>query len=170
MKKILDIYQQYIREASNPENILRWSQKKTVTESILSCEGYEDLSEDDEDTPRKNETDVYNAIKGEEGIQQGDKIYVYPVYLGKKTKKEEKFKKNKETGIKEHIGFVDKEIDTYGLKQSKYYNNDVVIEKLVKRVYDTIKIFELVIDISKFTKYHNKTNKHLLENLINDKT
>lgn len=165
---IIEIYNQYIKEALNPQDVRRWCQKKSVSESVLNCKGYEDMSDDDEDSPRKNESDVWDAIKAEEGIQQGDKIYVYPVYLGKKTYEEKKFKKNKETGEKEFAGYVTKEKDVYGLRLDKYYKNDIATDKLVKRVYDTIKIFESVIDISQFPKYHNKSNKELLEKLNND--
>lgn len=166
--KIKLVYQKYIKEASNPTDIMRWSQKKTVSQSVMSCEGYEDLSDDDDDSPRKNETDIWNAIKAEEGLQQGDKIYLYPVYLGKVKKMQDKRKRNKETGLLETIGQTEVEKDVYGLKLSKHYNNDIAVDKLVKRVYDTIKIFELVIDISQFPKYHNKTNKGLLEGLLNE--
>lgn len=162
------IYNKYIKEASNPTDIMRWSQKKTVSASVMDCEGYEDLADDDEDSPRKNETDIWNAIKAEEGLQQGDKIYLYPIYIGKVKKMQDKRKRNKETGLMETIGQTEVEKDIYGLKLSKYYNNDIAIDKLVKRVYDTIKIFELVIDIDQFPKYHNKSNKQLLENLIKD--
>jgi hypothetical protein len=162
------IYKHYIKEATNPKDILRWSQKKTVTSSVMNCKGYEDLSNEDEDSPRKNETDVYNAIKSEEGLQQGDKIYLYPIYMGKVKKIQDKRKRNKETGLMETIGQVEVEKDTYGLKLAKYYENDIATDKLIKRVYDTIKIFESVINIDDFPKYHNKTNKLLLEELLNE--
>ena len=168
LDKLKEIYTLYIKEASNPKDISRWSQKKTVTESVMNCKGYEDLDDNDEDSPRKNETDVYNAIKNEEGLQQGDKVYLYPIYIGKVKKTQDKRKRNKETGLMETIGQVEVEKDVYGLKLSKYYNNDIVTDKLIKRVYDTIKIFELVINIEEFPKYHNKTNKLLLEELLNE--
>lgn len=163
-----DIYHKYIKEAMNPQNVRRWCQKKSVSESVLNCKGYEDLADEDEDSPRKNESDVWDAIKDEEGIQQGDKIYVYPVYLGKKSYEEKKYKKNKETGEKDFVGYLTKEKDVYGLRLDKYYKNDIATDKLVKRVYDTMKIFESVIDITQFPKYHNKSNKELLEKLINE--
>lgn len=166
--KILKIYHEYIKEALNPKDVFRWCQKKTVSESVMNCRGYEDLAEDDEDSPRKNETDIWNTIKNEEGVQQGDKIYVYPKYMGKAIKKVEKFKKNKETGLKESQGFFDIEYDLYGLKLAKYYENDIASDKLVKRVYDTINIFSLVLDMAIFPKYHLKGNKEELEKLKNE--
>ncbi len=165
---ILDIYHKYIKEALNPTIVRRWCQKKTVSESVLNCKGYEDMSDDDEDSPRKNESDVWDAIKAEEGLQQGDKIYLYQVYLGEKSFEEKHYKKNKETGEKEFVGYKTKTKDVYGLRLDKYYKNDIATDKLVKRVYDTMKIFESIIDISQFPKYHNKTNKELLEKLNNE--
>lgn len=165
---LIDIYHKYIKEALNPQVVRRWCQKKSVSESVLNCKGYEDMADDDEDNPRKNESDIWDAIKVEEGVQQGDKIYVYPVYLGKKSYEEKKFKKNKETGEKDFVGYVTKEKDVYGLRLDKYYKNDIATDKLVKRVYDTMKIFESIVDISQFPKYHNKSNKELLEKLSNE--
>ena len=165
---LVDVYKSYIKEALAPADIRRWCQKKSVSESVLNCKGYEDMADDDEDNPRKNESDIWDAIKAEEGVQQGDKIYLYPVYLGKKEFEEKKYKKNKETGEKDFVGYTTKSKDVYGLRLDKYYKNDIAIEKLVKRVYDTMKIFESIIDISLFPKYHNKTNKELLEKLNNE--
>lgn len=165
---LIDIYHKYIKEAMNPQNVRRWCQKKSVSESVLSCKGYEGMADDDEDSPRKNETDVWDAIKAEEGLQQGDKIYVYPVSLGMKSFEEKHFKKNKTTGEKEFVGYRTKEKEVFGLRLDKYYKNDIATDKLVKRVYDTMKIFESVIDITQFPKYHNKSNKELLEKLINE--
>lgn len=164
---LVDVYNTYVKEAVAPTDIRRWCQKKTVSESVLNCEGYEGMADDDEDSPRKNESDIWDAIKAEEGIQQGDKIYLYPVYLGKKEYEEKKYKKNKETGEKEFNGYTTKQKDVYGLRLDKFYKNDIATEKLVKRVYDTMKIFESIVDISLFPKYHNKGNKELLEKLNN---
>lgn len=165
---LVDLYKQYIKEAMNPQDVRRWCQKKSVSESVLNCRGYENLSEDDEDSPRKNESDIWDSIKNEEGIQQGDKIYVYPVYLGKKSYEEKAYKKNKETGEKEFVGYKEKTKDIYGLRLDKYYKNDIATEKLLKRVYDTVKIFESILDMEQFPKYHNKTSKEILEKLINE--
>jgi hypothetical protein len=164
-ESLSQIYHEYVKEAMSPTNITRWCQKKSISESILNCRDYTEADigdEEDEDSPRKNEFDVWNAVKSEEGIQQGDKIYVYPYYIGKVKVIKDKRKRNKESGLMETIGQHETEIDKYGLKLVKYYNNDIAIEKLLKRVYDTLKIFEKVIDIKKFPKYHLKSNKDLL--------
>jgi hypothetical protein len=166
---LVDVYNTYVKEAVAPTDIRRWCQKKTASESVLNCKGYEGMEDDDDDSPRKNESDIWDAIKAEEGVQQGDKIYLYPVYLGKKEYEEKKYKKNKETGEREFNGYTTKQKDVYGLRLDKYYNNDIATEKLVKRVYDTMKIFESIVDISLFPKYHNKGNKELLEKLNNAK-
>lgn len=72
-EELKDIYLNYIKEALNVKDISRWSSKKTVTESVLDCKSGEG---------RKNEMDVFKAIENET-VQAGDKIYLYPVILGK---------------------------------------------------------------------------------------
>lgn len=162
---ILIIYNKYIKEALNPKEVRRWAQKKSITEAVLQCEGYEELDEEDEDSPRKNETDVWNAVKDIEGLQQGDKVYLYPVRLPDKVTEEPKYKLNKETGIKEVVGVKTSVKTQYGLRIDSLYQNDIATEKLIKRVADTLKIFSTVIDIEQFPKYHLKSNKNLLEAL-----
>lgn len=164
---IIDLYHEYIKEAMNPKQVRRWCQKKSVTESVLSCRGYENIPEGDDDSPRKNEIDIWEAIKNEEGVQQGDKIYLYPIYVGKKKTEIKKYKKNKETGENEFIGYSEVMKDVYALRLDKYYKNDIATEKLLKRVYDTLNIFKSIINMDLFVKYHSAKNKQVLENLLN---
>ena len=86
--------------------------------------------------------------------------------MGKVTKTVPKRKRNKETGEMETVGSSEKEIDVHGLKLSKYYDNDIATDKLVKRVWDTMNIFKSVINMEIFTKYHLKSNKIALEQLL----
>lgn len=163
--EIISIYNKYIKESQNVQDIKRWCQKKTITESVMDCAKF-DATDDEDDSPRKNEMDVWNAVKNEEAIQQGDKIYLYSVYLGKAKRQKEKFKKDKTTGEKISQGMVDEEYDLYGLRLSKYYNNDVANNKLIKRVYDTMNIFKTILDMDLFPKYHLKGNKEKLDLLL----
>lgn len=145
---IREIYKTYVKEALNVEDISRWSQKKTITESITNCEK----------TPgRKQEQDVWNAVKMD-NYQQGDKVFVYPTILGK----------NIVSGrISEKTGkpLKDKEEIITGLKQVKDWNNDHNIEHLLKRCYATLKIFKNVLDMDTFMDYSKKSNKKMLEDI-----
>lgn len=148
-QSLVNIYHSYIKEALNVKDIRRWCQKKTVTESVLKCAT---------EACRKNEKDVYDAIKAEVGIQQGDKAYVYPVVLGHDVKP---------GGVSEKTGkpLKDKVIEITGLKLDKYWTNDHDSEKLVERVWATLQIFKSVLDMEQFTDYNKSKNKHLLEGL-----
>jgi DNA polymerase, archaea type len=63
VSELPNIYNEYIKEIYNLQDITRWSAKKTVTDSVLNPE-------------RTNEQKVLEAI-GENHVQMGDKIYVY---------------------------------------------------------------------------------------------
>jgi len=144
-ENLRDIYVKYIKEALNPEDIKRWSQKKTITKAILNCAGGES---------RKNELDVYHAIKGK-SVQEGDKVYVYPAVL----KKTVEIKQFKNGNTKERIT-----LET-GLRLVDDWKQDHCTEKLVKRVVDTTDILANVVDSELFIDYTTKKNKDLLEAL-----
>lgn len=152
---IVSIYHEYIKEALNVKDIKRWAQKKNLTESVLKCKDWTQEQIDSKEL-RKNETDVWDAIKNEEGMQQGDKFYVYPVILG-----------NEVTpgGVSEKTGkpLKDKVKEINGLKLIKYWNNDHNPEKLIERVYDTLSIFESILDMKQFINYSSKKNQILLK-------
>lgn len=171
---LVEIYHKYVKEALNVVDIKRWTQKKTITESITDCEDYKIVEKntfDKNDKPkivteyiskkgeklRKNETDVWDAIKNEEDKQQGNKIYLYPTILGTITIP---------GGISEKTGkpLKDKVKEISGLKLDKYWNNDHDVEKLIKRCWDTLKIFKTVLDMNQYIDYTKSKNKHLLEN------
>lgn len=150
IEKIQAIYLEYVREALTVQDISRWSSKKTVTRSVLDCE--------EDATARKNERDVWDAIKNEIGVQEADKIYVYPVILGHDIKP---------GGVSEKTGkpLKDKVKEITGLKLAKYWTNDHDVLKLIDRVYNTLKIFKTVLDMDQFTDYTAKKNLKLLEEL-----
>lgn len=152
--QLVNIYHEYIKEALNVQDIKRWAQKKTLTESILKCKDWTEeqiLSKE----LRKNECDVWDAIKDEEAPQQGDKYYVYPLILGKKIIP---------GGVSEKTGkpLKDKVKEINGLRLTKHWKNDHDSEKLIERVYDTLKIFSSIIDMNQFIDYSKQVNKPLL--------
>jgi DNA polymerase elongation subunit (family B) len=140
---LVDIYTQYIKEALKPTDIKRWAQKKTITKAILNCESDEES--------RKNEKDVYEAIKNK-SVQEGDKVYVYPAILDIKI--ETKTYKNGKT--------KNKTIYETGLKTVEDWSGDHSSGKLVKRVVDTVEILANIVDTSLFIDYTMKKNETLL--------
>lgn len=160
---LMDIYKTYVAEALNVQDINRWSQKKSLSDSILKCKGYTEKdmkSKENPDGLRKNETVVWDAIANEEGMQQGDKFYIYPVILETKIITSRMGKPNK-NGISRPLK-DQKEVIT-GLKLSKYWKQDQDVEKLINRCYDTLEIFEEVLDTAPFLEYTNKTIAQFLE-------
>lgn len=79
-------------------------------------------------------------------VNEGDKIWLYI------------------TEHPEHPGNVSKK--KYKLIEN--YNNDEHQWHYVSRVYKTTEILKNLIDIKKFPKYHNKTNRPKLEELMNE--
>ncbi len=165
---VLSIYNKYVQEIMDIKDITRWSSKKTVTEAILNCRGaelrIETILQPDDPSKRiekkvyykngkktdirSNEMVVWDAIKDEELIQSGDKVYVYPAILSSEIVRTEKTLKS---GV---VKATEKEIRKYGLHQPKNWdgkNHDK--EHLLKRLYDTVSIFETVLDISQFKNY-----------------
>lgn len=141
-----EIYTRYIKEAMTPTDIKRWAQKKTVTKAVTNCE--------DSDESRKNERDVWEAIK-DKSLQEGDKVYVYPAVLSQEV--EIKHYKNGKT--------KEKVILTTGLKTIEDWSGDHCVDKLVKRVVDTTDILSGVIDTDIFMDYTKSKNKNLLGDL-----
>ena len=165
---LVDIYKQYVKEAINVTDISRWAQKKSITEPVLKCRGYEKYTKEQLKAKemRPNETNIWDAVKNEELVQQGDKVYIYPAILSTETVMEPVIRKNRKTGEMEHKGEKAKEVITYGLKMTKYWDKqDHDVEQLVKRVYDTIKIFSTVLDMDQFINYALVKNKELWKSL-----
>jgi hypothetical protein len=143
------IYDKYANEViSGVKDIKPWCSKKTITEKILKCAGHEKLTpaQKKEKKIRKNETDVWDAVKGQH-IQEGDKIYVFPVVLpdeiitgriSEKTGKPMKDQIKKRNGLKSAIQWQPGE-------ENK--------KKLLSRIYATVKICDTVLDISQFKNY-----------------
>lgn len=149
-----DIYKSYVMEALNVKDISRWSSKKTITEAVTKCGN-------PKEKPRKQELDIWEAIKNEEDKQEGNKIYIYPVILGEITIP---------GGVSEKTGkaLKDKTKEVTGVRLAKYWNNDHYVLHLVDRCFATVKIFSQVLNIEDFTDYTKKKNKQLLEDLQNE--
>lgn len=139
-----DIYERYCDMARNVTDIKPWCTKKTITKSVLKCKGHELLSveEKKEQGIRKNETDVWDAIKGIH-VQEGDKVYLFTDVV------------SREVIIKEYKNGKTKEkiTEILGLKLAQDFQGSYSVDKLLKRCYDTVKIFSNVIDMTKFEKH-----------------
>ncbi len=146
------IYQSYIREALNIQFINRWVTKKTVTKSVLN-------------PSRLTEQKILNAInetienKLVEGIQEGDKVWLYNSVSGMI----QDVKKGvpvfyKKTG-------EPKMVPNYILKDVRLWKHDEDHMHYVERVFATIQILSNVIDMDKFIDYTRKSNVELLKTL-----
>lgn len=142
-----NIYKKYIKEALEPKDIKRWASKKTVTKALLKCADNPDA--------RENERKPYLAIKDIPGIQEGDKVYLYPNIVTMQV--ETKVQKNGK--VKEKI------IKETALKVVDQWTGDHDTDKLVERVVKTVDIFSGVID-KEFIDYTLKKNKPLLEEIV----
>lgn len=151
---LVKIYKKYVQEAMNVHDIMRWSTKKTISDKILA-------GRNPKADVRKQELDVWKAIQHEDDIQEGNKIYLYPVILGEEITL---------GGVSEKTGkpLKDKVKVVTGLKLAKYWDNDHNVEHLISRVFATVKIFKNVLDMDQFIDYSKKKNTPLLEDLKNE--
>lgn len=147
-EKMVGIYEDYIKEAYNVTDIGRWCTKKTITKAVLNCAK--------DPKARLNERKVYDAVSHVPGLQEGDKVYLYPCITSLEIIRTE-LKNGK---IREKIN------KTVGLKVSDLWDNDQDKDKLVERVIDTVQIFSNVFDTETFTDYSLVRNKLALTNLI----
>lgn len=141
---ILNIYNKYIRESYNIQDMTRWSTKKSVTEAVLNPE-------------RTNEQKILDALQGLD-IREGDKYHLYSAIDGEtqdKAKGELLFYKDGKP----------KMIPNDILKLSDKWSGDENKIHYVKRVYKTIEILKNVINMETIPKYHLKSNIKLLEEL-----
>lgn len=145
------IYRTYIKEAMNIQFINRWVTKKTVTKSVLN-------------PSRLTERKILNAInesidkKIVEGIQEGDKVWIYNSIDGmiQDTKKGEPvFYKNGEA----------KMVPNYILKDVRLWTRDEDKLHYVDRVYATVNILSNVLDMEQFVDYTLKMNREQLKEL-----
>ena len=132
-----DIYQDYVNEVLNIKDISRWCKKKSITEKLLEAN----------DTAKKK---VLEAIK-EIDYRVGDKVFLFNDIDGmvqKVAKGELVFlKSGKPSMVENKIVKLDKNFT--GSYDKKHY---------FKRLYDTMKILEPVIDMEKIKNYYLTKN------------
>lgn len=142
MEKLVEIYEEYIQEAFNIQDISRWVTKKSITNAVLTGE-------------RANETKVMDAI-GDRQVQEGDKVWLFSDIDGMKqavVKGELQYKKDGEPKMVENRILRLEEDWTGGYDKAHYLG----------RVYKTIKILENVINMEQFVKYYTKAGMKKLE-------
>lgn len=148
---IQDIYNKYCKEVLDITNINRWCVKKTVTKSILKPK-------------RLNEQKPNDALKEAltrqviNSIQEGDKIWLYQALDGSIQKtskgKPEFFKKDGKP----------KMIDNKVLRFPELWNKDHDKWHYIARLFDTLTIFENILDIKQYKNYSLAKNRKLIEN------
>lgn len=160
---VIEIYHKYVREAVNVQDISRWAKKVSATESVLRCKGHENMTEEQKEKKkiRTNESKPWDAIKMEELVQQGDKFYLYPAIIDTIVHRTEKILKSGKVKVTEK-----KEIVT-GFRQVKHFNGkDHNPEKLLGRVYATLKIFKTILNMDQFTDYTKAKSQEQLQKLL----
>lgn len=158
---LVDIYESYVHKAMTITDIMPWCSKISATESVLAAKGHEAYTKAELKVKgiRANETNVWDAIKHEELVQQGDKYFLFPAILScdaVTTSKTLKSGKVKETT---------KDVITYGLLlPDKWNGENHDISHLLLRLYCTIEIFENILDLTPFIDYSLVKNyKKLLD-------
>jgi hypothetical protein len=137
-----DIYERYVSEAMDINEISRWCVKKSITKKLLNG-------------TRKNETKVLDALDIDD-LQEGDKVYLYNAIDGEV----------QDSAKGELVFYKDgrpKMMPNKVLKLSEEFDGNYNYLHYVKRVYDTISILKSVIDMDKITKYHLSKFQPLLD-------
>lgn len=153
---VAHIYTEYCLEALTLTDIKRWAVKKTVTEAVMKSE-------------RANETKVLEACKSAikagyiAGIQEGDKIWVYnalsePIQVFKPDGTPKVCRKKQPVYERESVLKFTEEFDPDNPDHDPWH--------YVKRCYDTVKILKNVYDIDSLPKYHLKSNRTQLEEIL----
>lgn len=144
IKKLIEIYNNYCREAYNITDISRWCKKVGISKKTL-------------EPSRTNEQKILDAVQ-HLNPREGDKYFLYTAVDGEKqavTKGEPVFLKSGQPKMVKNS--ILKVVDQWSADEDK--------EHYIKRVYMTLSILENVIDMDKFIKYQLKKNYPLLEDL-----
>lgn len=156
---VLNIYESYVQKALNIDDIGVWSSKVTITEAVLKCKGYEVFSKEELKAKgiRPNETNVWDAVKNEELVQQNDKFYIFPAILDAEEVSTTKILKS---GVAKT---TTKMVYKYGFLQPKYWNGkNHDLQHLLLRIYETMSLFDTILDLSQFKNYALVKNYKLL--------
>lgn len=145
-----DLYKAACKLALDIKDINKWVTKKTVTEKMM---------EGSTVAGAKAWAACQEALdKGvRQSISEQDKIWVYQYIAGQRQKKqkgEPQFYKKTGEPIME---------DVSGLRFFELFDGDYDKWHYVARVWDTLDILSNVIEMKQFPKYHNKTQRKLLE-------
>lgn len=141
---LLDIYNKYIKEAVNIEDISRWCTKKSISAKVLN-------------PSRTNEQKILDAVK-HLSPREGDKYLLYSAVDGEV----QDVKKGEPVFFKNG---TPKMIPNKILKTESDWNGDEDKEHYIKRVYKTLEILKNVVDMDQFIKYHLKSNIHKIKEL-----
>jgi DNA polymerase elongation subunit (family B) len=132
------IYERYCNEARNITDISQWAVKKSISKKLLSSE-------------RKQETDVVAALGDVSQYREGDKVFIYNTARKFVPDLDENgtpllYKSGPRKG--QPKGEMVKV-----LKLTKDWDGIVDTEHYLTRIYDTLWIFEEVLDMKEFTCY-----------------
>lgn len=136
------IYETYIKEVTDIQDISRWANKKNITSAVLN-------------PTRTNEEKVLEALHGKK-VQEGDKVFMFSDIDGEV----QKIQKGEPVFLKSGEA---KMIPNRILRLVEDFQGSYDLEHYLKRVWMTTKILENVVDIDTFIKYHLKSNLKLLE-------
>lgn len=147
MGEIKAIYDDFIREANRIEDHKRWLKKVTVTKKLF-------------DSPRKNETKIVDALKGET-VSEGNKVWIYADIDGEIPKMSKgEIEKYKDGSVKTVLNKI--------WRLEKHWNGVYDREHYFKRVYNTVEILAEVLDPDeKEKRYDNKGKRKLTQSIPN---
>jgi hypothetical protein len=147
------IYHKYIEEVKfGVQDIKPWCSKKTITSKILKCAGHEDMTKEEKKELgiRKNETDVWDAVKNIH-TQEGNKVYLYPVKLPDEIETGRVGKNGKPLKDKVHA--------RNGLRLAEEWTpGDEDKHKLLERIHSTVLILDTILEMSYFNNYSLEDN------------
>lgn len=147
-ENLVSIYEKYIKESQDIQDIKRWVTKKTISKAIFTSE-------------RENEKKVRDAIRGKT-FSEGDKIWIFNDIDGlrqKMAKGEPQFYKKNGEPIMVDNTVLRLEEDWCGKYDKSHY---------LKRVHDTLKILTNIIDEAIFIDYTKKSSGKLLKQLVGE--
>ena len=144
--ELVAIYHKYVDEVFNIKDIKRWSSKKSISKAVLEGQGLAQQK-------------IRDAV-AHMTLQEGDKVYIYPVIDGIiDVKSKGKIVTNSKGVVKTKPNQVYRTIDKW--------DGQVDTQHLLHRIYDTICILKNVLDMSLFLDYSKKALfKRLVENGI----
>lgn len=133
---LLDLYHVYVKKIMNIEDMTPWTKKLTITDKITRCAGHELLSKEE---------------KKENGIRANESKVWDAI-------KDTQFQE----GNKIYIYF--KEDNSYGLVEN--FDGNYNRTALLKNLWSITNVFSKVVNMDQFPKYANKSNKKLLNSLM----